>query len=155
MGIVSMREVKDHGPLIKLTVILSLLMAVVAISVYFLIPSIKVYAEEQRLKRDVKSIENVYSAMQDLINDGSIEDTPSALWEVCLSDFDSLSSLSGFNKALCKKLNVKSLKELEGNGFRSRAFKGSRYIIYMYDGSREVHLTVHSNDMEEHADVVY
>lgn len=155
MGIVSMREVKDHGPLIKLTVILSLIMAVVAISGYFFIPSIAVYAEKQRVKRDVKSIENVYSAMQDLINDGSIEDTPSALWEVCLSDFDSLSSLSGFNRALCEKLNVKSLKELEGDGFKSRAFRGCRYNIYMYDGSREIHLTVQSRDPEEHGDIVY
>ncbi len=155
MGIVSMREVKDHGPLIKLTIILSLIMVFIAVSVYFLIPSFKVYAEKQRLKRDLEYIENVYTVMQDIISEGSIENAPSALWDVTLSDFDDLSSLSELNKVMCEKLNVKSLKELEGDSFKSRAFKGSRYVIYMYDGSREIHLTVQSKDPEEHGDIVY
>ena len=155
MGIVSMREVHEHGTFIKVTIALSLITALVAVSLYFMFPRLKIHAEERRLRRDIESIERVYNAMQSVISEGGINNMPSALWDISLSDFESLSSLSEFNKAVCDRLNVSSLKKLEGDGFESKAFKGSRYVSYMYDGSREIHLTVKSNDPVEHEDVVY
>lgn len=155
MTIVSQREVKEFNTAFKLTIILSVVAIVCGISLFYLKPIIKNHYEKYRLEKDLASIDKVYSSMQKLIDEGSVSNTPSGMWELTLHDMSQMSTMADFNDELCKRLNVSNLGELEGDSFKSRAFKGSKYIIYMNEGSKELHITVPSNDFMEHEDVVY
>ncbi len=155
MGITSQREVKELSNTVKLSIILSIIMTVFAVILYISFPNIMAHLEKRRLEKDIESVECVFTVMQDVIDEGDLEGTPSGLWDMSLSDFSQMSTLENFNNELCKRLNVSSLSELEGYGFKSRAFKGSQYIIYMYDDTKELHIKVPSNDPDEHEDIVY
>ncbi|MBR4719171.1 MAG: hypothetical protein IKP31_02885 [Lachnospiraceae bacterium] len=155
MGIISQKEVKEYSLFFKLTIVLSLITVTAAVIIYISMPKIKEYAEKKRIDRDIKSIERVYSAMQSIVEDESLSNMPTALWDISLSDFSEMSTLQEFNEELCKRLDVSSLEELEGEGFKSEAFKGSRYVIYMYEDSKEIHLTVRSTAPNEHGDVMF
>ncbi len=155
MGIISQREVREHSIFFKVTVVLSLVTVIAAIILYNAMPSIMSYKEKRLAEKDIRSIERVYSVMQQYINEDYSGNIPSAMWDVSLEDLGKMSTTKEFHDELCRRLNVSSLKDLEGEGFDSGAYKGSRYIIYMYDGSKELHLTVHSNIPDEYEDVVY
>lgn len=155
MGIVSQREVKEHSTFFKVTVILSLVTVIAAVILYNSMPSIMSYKEKRLVEKDIRSIERVYSVMQQYIDEDTGGNVPSAMWDVTLEDLGKMSTTKEFHDELCKRLNVSALKDLEGEGFKSSAYKGSRYVIYMYDGSKEVHMTVPSNIPDEYEDVVY
>ncbi len=155
MGIISQKEVKDKGPVIRLILIMTLVFTLTAIILFYGIPTIKRMTASWMVEKDIETIERVHNALQEIMNEGGGYDIPSAIWNASLSDIETLSSCEGLRKALKEKLGVKNLNELEGENFRSGVFKGNSYVIRVDEGSTIVHLSVSSNLIEVHEDIVY
>ncbi|MCR5421983.1 MAG: hypothetical protein K6E98_13370 [Lachnospiraceae bacterium] len=155
MGIIRQKEVKEYSKVMILTVFLSVIFVIAAIVIVKKMPQIQERLEQHRLNKDIRSIEKVYSALQDTVNDKTIINSPSSFWNASLSDLEDMGMCANFCEGLRKRLKVSSLKKYEENCFKSEAFKGSKYCIYMYMDTDEIHLTVKSNLPEVQGDVEY